>query len=757
LSNRLISLKKYCNLSEDILVAEPPCRKNLVKRTNEEDDTHKHKRIKIENNEKTMTEETDYNYFTRCDLTENPTQYEMKDNLIKFEDRLDAAHSFKKEEILFGAERRAASEYRDMKQDQDYTNGWKSETKKNNSAKNRDSSNTRNGLADSLRNSRTASTSHRERFSDYKKNEYRYSPPRRSYSRSRSDYESSSNHRLREKSNRTYTEKKYDDYKYDSRHKNVKLKRNYEREENDRKTRYRRRERGDLRDKSRYSSSDADDKESSSSYKNKKYESRKIKKETAIVLNDKKLHKNNKIEAETNLRESSSRTIVNSIMNYSTGKNIEQLKVKNESEIKSTNLTESTSAHVIKKDLDIPEEGEILDSSENKNNSAKISENNKMEENNVKIVLIEDKNEDISVNASINDKSILLQNDTNNTKQLEIANINAKKIEVAYGEIIQLNSNKSYMAVDEAHNCIKDEDKCKSHINEIEYLMDSTQNIGIIEQMRDSNINDNNKNDEKRSKNSVAETAIKIKETTDSNIESVTKIKELDESNIESVTKIKELDESSIESVTKKEKKSNLDIESVVEIIEVNNFNNDNSIHKIDAESRTSTAEVITKVEAVLNCNIEDRDKSQAPIENETFHQMSNKNDVKMCLNDHNYVQNPINISDLDAIQKSLRSKCETVSETAKETKMEKAINVQSVDVKRTMSTVKNKKIQQSKGILISHRRKAVILSDSNASMTVLMNTNIEKTSSVINNCNDSTLKPRACKISRVTIKATCK
>jgi len=727
-----------------------------VKRRTEEDDTHRHKRIKIENNEnKTMTEETDYNYLTRCDLTENPTQYEMKDNLIKFEDRLDAAHSFKKEEISFCAERRAASEYRDIKQDQDYTNGWKSETRKNNLAKDRDSSNTRNGLADSSRNSRTASTSHRERFSDYKKNEYRYSSPRRSYSRSRSDYESSSNHRLRERSNRSYREKKYDDYKYDSRHKNDKLKRNYEREKNDRKTRYRRRERGDLRDKSRYSSSDADDKESNSSYKNKKYESRKIKKETAIVLNDKKLHENNKAAAETNLRKSSSRTIVNSIMNYSTGKNIEQLKVKNESEIKSINMTENTFAHVVKKDLDIPEEGEILDSSENKNNSAKISEDNEMEENNVKIVLVEDKNEDISMNASIDDKSIPLQNNTNSTKQLEMVNISAKKIEVAsylqenskdYGKIIQLNSSKSDMAVDEAHNCIKDEDKCKSHINEMEYLMDSTtQNIGIIEPMRDNNINDN-KNDEKRSKDSV-ETVIKIKETTGFNIESV--------------TKIKELDESSIESVTKKEKISNPDIESVVEIMEVNNFNNDNSIHKIDTESRTSIAEV-TKVEAVLNCNIEDKDKSQALIENETFHQMSNKSDVKMCLNDHNYVQNPIispiNISDLDAIQKSsLRSKCETVLETAKETKAEKAINIQSVDVKKTMSTVKNKKVQQSKGILISHRRKAVILSDSNASMTVLMNTNIEKTSSVINNCNDSTLKPRACKISRVTIKATCK
>lgn len=323
----------------------------------------------------------------------------MKDSLVKFEGRLDAAHSFKKEEVPFYDGRRAASEYRDTKQDQDCTNGWRSKAKSN-SAKDHESSSVRNGLADNLRNSRTASTSNHvsERFnSGYKKNESRYSPPRRSYSRSRSDYESSNSHRLRERSSRTYKEKKYDDYKYDNRYKNGRLRRNYESEENDRRTRYRRRERGDLRDRSRYSSSDTEDKESSKSYKNKKYESHRVKKETVNVLNDKKLYESNKATAETNLRESSSRTIVNSTMSYNAGKNIEQHKVKNESEIKSINLTESTSTHAAKKDLDIPEEGEILDSPEKKNNSVKFSEDNKMEENNVKIVPVGDKNEDISV------------------------------------------------------------------------------------------------------------------------------------------------------------------------------------------------------------------------------------------------------------------------------------------------------------------------------------------------------------------------
>lgn len=730
--------------------SEPPCKKDSVKRSNEENDTHRHKRIKVE--DKTTIEVTDYNYLTQYDLTDNPAQYEMKDSLVKFEDRLDATHSHKKEEIPFYDGHRASSEYRDTKQDQDCTNECRSEAKSN-SAKDHDSFNARNDLADSSRNSRTASRSNHvsERFnSGYKKNGHRYSPSRRSYSRSRSDYESSSSHRLRERPSRTYREKKYDDYKYDNRYKNDRLKRSYEneREENDRKTRYRRRERDDQRDKSRYSSSDPEDKESSSSYKNKKYENRRIKKES--VLNDKKLPENNKAAAETNLRELSSRTIVNSTVNYSAGKNIEH-KVKNESEIKSVNLAESTS---VKEDLNILEEGEILDSP-HKNKSAKIVKDNKIEENNVKIAPVEDKSKG-SVNESIDDKSVPRQINVNSIKQLEAADISTKVIVIASNllqenskdcgeEKIQLNSNKSDMAVDEVHNCIKDEDKCKSHIN----LIDSTtQNIGIIEKVCDINDNDKN-NADKKSKDSITETAVKIKETTDSSTESVTTIKEIDDSNIERATE--------------KEEISKPNIESVVEITEVNNLNSDNNIHKIDDESRISTAKVVAKMEAVANCDIEARDESQTPIESETFHQMSNKSDVKVCLSDHNYVQNS-SVSDLDAVQKpSSKSKCGEATlhaATSKKTKVEKTVDVQSVGVKRTVSSVvKNKKDQQNRGILISHRRKAVTLSDSNASMTVLMNTNVAKTSSVINNCNDndSTLKPRACRISRVTAKATCK
>ncbi|KYN12722.1 hypothetical protein ALC57_15100 [Trachymyrmex cornetzi] len=225
-----------------------------MKRTNEEDNTSRHKRIKIEKNEEeTITKETNYNYLTQYDLTDNFTQYDMKDNL-KFEDQLDVVHSFKKEEVSVCDERRAASEYRDTKENRSCTNGRRSETRSK-SAKDHDSSYIKNSHAHSLRNFRT-SASHTtrvsERFdSDYRKNGHRYSPPRRrSYSRSRSDYESSSSHRLREKSSRTYREAKYDNYKYDSRYRYDRLKRNCGNEEDDRKTRYRREKYDNLRGES---------------------------------------------------------------------------------------------------------------------------------------------------------------------------------------------------------------------------------------------------------------------------------------------------------------------------------------------------------------------------------------------------------------------------------------------------------------------------------------------------------------------------
>ncbi|XP_025075058.1 uncharacterized protein LOC105431003 [Pogonomyrmex barbatus] len=724
---------------------ESSYKKNLMKRTNEEDNTYRNKRLKIEN--KTTTKEID---IARYNLIDNPVQYEMKDNLAKFEDRLGASSFLKKEKIPIHTGHRAASEHQDIKQDKDCTNGWKSE-RKNNSGKDLDGFSIRND--DDLRKSRTPSVSSHasERFNSDKKNEYKYSPSRRS-SKSRSNYESTNSHRLRERSNRTYKEKKYDDYKYDSRYKSDRLKRNYKSEENDSKAKHRRfGEHSVLRDKSKYSSSDAEDKEGSSSHKNKKYEIRRMKKMTANILNDRKLEEN-KVIRQTDSQKSSSRTISNTIAKYSIEKSAEQHKMKNEPEMKSIKEKEENLITCITmENLNIMEEGEILDSPEKKN-STNIFKDNKIKEDNVKI-----ENKNILINTFtdelIDHKSIL----QTNTKQLEVANINTKKIEETshsrenskdYGEIIYLNSGKTDMTVNEVHYT-KDEDICISHTNED--LMD-IRNIRIIEQVCDSDIDINNKNDaDKILKDSIVPEITTNIQGTDFNVENVIKIKELIDSNIESATKKKEIDDPNIESTVE---------------ADVNNINSDNNMQEIDDKQLKSSIKV-TKVETVLECNIKNKDLCQIPIPigSKISHQTSNKNDVEIHLNDHNYVQKTFtNVSDFDASQKPLSNSeyDEAVLEivTSKEIKSDKTINVQSINAKRTIpAIVKNKKDQQDKGIVILHRRRAVILSDSNASMTILMNTDITETSSVINNCNDndSVLKPRACKTPRVFAKATCK
>ncbi|KAL0115507.1 hypothetical protein PUN28_010789 [Cardiocondyla obscurior] len=738
-------------------------KRNSVKRTNEDDATHRHKRIKVENNEnKTTSKESDYNYLVSYDLTNNSAQYKVKDDLIKLENPQNAMHLLiKKEEVPFCIACTTTSE--DMKHDQSCTNRWKNDVK-NNSTRDYD----KYDHADSSKNSRNALISHcaSEGFNnDYKKNEYRYSPSRRG-SRNRSDYESSTSYRLRERSSRIHRNKKYDDYRYDVRHKDSRLKKSYESEEGDGKTRYRRGERYILRDRSRYSSSDTEDRESGS-YKNKKYENRRIKKETNI-LNDKKLYKNNKPTTETNRRKSSSRTIANSTTDYSDVKNIDQHKVKNEkSEIKPTNSIESTSIYVELNDLNNLEEGEILDSPK-KNNFTIIEDKtnkiNNTKEINVKSVLIEDKNKNNSTSISVGGKQI--QNNTINTELLEPVENNTKKIEVTScflqenskkcKKINDSNSTRKDMAVDVGANCKKYEGTETSNINE-DAMDSASQNIGAMEQVCDNDINGYDKNNTDTLKDFTIETTVaktvEIKKTA-VNIENATKIKELDNFNTESGTKSEELDKFKAES----------NIEDRIKQTEANNFNNSNNTDKIDSDELKNSKTDI-KTEAALNCDIEDGDKSQEPIEsNETCHRVSNRNNIETCLNDHNYVQNPLTNCQSQCTQKlSLGPECneEIISKaTSRETKVEKTVIVQSVNssAKKTMSFItKNNKNEQNKGVLISHRRKAVTLSDSNASMTILMNASDAGTSSIINDCNDSPLKPRACKISRVIAKTSYK
>ncbi|KAL6429532.1 hypothetical protein ACFW04_007465 [Cataglyphis niger] len=742
--------------------SENPCRKNSGKRMNEEDGTCGNKRLKIDDDEsKIATDEIDYDCTVRYELKDNVAQYEMKDNFAKFEDRLNAVHPLKEAKILLD-ERRAASEHQDMaKQSRDYINGWKREEKSN---------------------SRIASNRVLDEPSGYKKSGYIYNLSR-SYSRNRSDYDSSSSHRLRERSNRMYrNNRKYDDYKYDNQYRtkrDYRLKRNYESMENESKTIHKNREHDDVAwDKSKHSSSDVEDKERNSSYKNKRYENRRIKETAANILHNKGLHESDKAAADINFRTSSGRTLNNTV-NHRAKKITEQDKTKNESNIKFINSTEvsSTSTCVEMKDSNNLEEGEIVDSPEKKIDSAKISKDHKMIENNVKIVLIENKHKDVPMIASvIDDKSIPFDNDVITAKQLDnVMDISSKGVETLHlvqttlkdsREVAELNFSGENAVIDEVRNRNNDEHIYKSQCNEdltvsttciigtIEQVCESQYNedltdlttytIGTINQMCDSNVdNDDKSRAEEEPKICVTETAIKIEKMIDSNTKSAPEVR---------------IDVPKIENVINKDKVSNCNIESSITIAKTNN--SDNGTCKIDDKLKSSATEIAEKIETMLNYDIENRDVNQISIGNEISRWTSSKSNIEMsshlCLNDHNYVQNPplVNASGLNAIRESPVSSqyCETMLEAAtlKETKAKEKMDISlTVDVKKTMSSiVKNKKNQQSKGVVILRRRRAVMLSDSNASMTVLINT---KTSSNINsNCNnESALKPRACKASR--------
>ncbi|EFN66482.1 hypothetical protein EAG_10976 [Camponotus floridanus] len=735
--------------------SENLCTKNSGKRMNEEDYTHESKRLKI--NE----DKIDYDSIVQYELKDDLAQYEMK---AKFEDRLNAVHSLKEEISL--DKRRAASEHQDTsKQSRDCINGWKREDKSS---------------------SRIASTSNHvseELHNGYKKNVYssRYSS-RRSYSRSRSDYESSSDHRPRERSNRTY--RKYDDYKYDNQYRtkgrrDYRLKRDYESIENENKTRHRSRERGNVAwIKSRHSLSDVEDKERSNSYMNKKYENRRIKKTTENVSCNKDVQEKDKIAMEIDSRASSSSTIVNNTMNHGAKKTTEQDKIKNKSNrTNHVDSIESTSIYIATKDSSNLEEGEIVDSPEKKSDLTKISKNHEVE-NDTKIVLMEDvKDKDVPMIVSVTeDKSTTLHDDIITAKQLNnMTDISTKEVEAESclvqtikkdpEDTAELNPDKSDAIVDDVQNRDNVEDICKSQCNE--NLTDSTTcTIGMIEQVCEfqcnedltnsttyttgpinricnSNVDDDDKNRvKKESKISVTETAIKIEEMADTNTESTVEVRKIDKPNVENAIN--------------KDKGNNSNIESPVLIAETNN--SDNNIRKIDdKELKNSTAETVAgKVEVALNCDIKSKDAPQIPskISRQTSGKSSEMN--HLCLSDHNYVQDPspVNASESNVVRDSSMSPrhCQTVPEVAtiKETKPEKEIDVSlTVDIKKTMSsTVKNKKNQFNKSVVISRRRRAVMLSDSNASMTVLMNT---KTSSnvISNSSNESILKPRACKASR--------
>lgn len=222
-------------------------------------------------------------------------------------------------------------------------------------------------------------------------------------------------------------------------------------------------------------------------------------------------------------------------------------------------------------------------------------------------------------------------------------------------------------------------------------------------------------------------------------------------------------DENCMNSV--KEDFKNSPIENVAMIEEVNNCNIDDSTCKTDNEALTDS--IATKIEVVPNCDANKDstlDRSRVSIENDTpqISYKSNAETNHSCLNDHNYVRYvTIDAIELDIVKKSsVKSECKIMPEnaeiaTSKETKTEETVSIQSVGAKKTTSsTLKSKKEQSRKPVVILRRRKAVTLSDNKASMTMLMNMDTAKVSSVVKNSvndnNDSVSKPRACKHTRI-------
>ncbi|RLU18377.1 hypothetical protein DMN91_008734 [Ooceraea biroi] len=778
---------------------EPPYTKNSEKRAIEEDSARGNKRLKLEDNkDETASEALYQNHVTQYDLKDNLAQYEVKDNFVKSNDRLDVAHSFKKEHAPFNVMHRTASE--DTKQSRS-SNEWKREERSDYSRKDYDGSRSRKGSIDNWRSYRNTLTSNHvsEGFNDEYKNGYRYSLPRthskspsrryskspsrkhskspsrryskspsrkhskspsrryskspsRKYSKGRSDHESSSSHRLRERSNRTYRDRKYDAYEYNDRYRNGRLKKDYDSKEYDNnKSRYGNREHGDLRDRYKHSLSDVED----NFYKNKKYKNRRIKESTPNVSDNKKPCENDKTVAAIDTRASFSR-------NADVDQNIEH-KTENEPNVKIANSSENTVTRA-EMDLNNLEEGQLLDSPEKKTNSASILRNNKIANNNASCRTIENKIKDDSASAFVDDKT----NTIISTKQKVDVKVNkaggTRCLPQANPEdnrkVMQTKSSSASDAMsDEKNNSNNDDDVCRLRSNKVS--TDDIRDAATIQQMRDNNDDSCKTHGDKKLKSST-ESPTKIKDTDNSSREEDNKVENLSKSDIES-----------IESTLKKKEINDLDTESAIKSAELNHINDDNNRNTENEKLENSpVAELTTKVEIEINCDTKNKDETEIQNKNEICNAVSDKSDIEMsrlCLSDHNYVRNVPAVepaTDSDAVQEpSVMSDCKTAGKTItlRKTKTKEVVDVQSISTSKTTSPiVKSKKNQQAQGIIISRRRRAVTLSDSKASMTVLMNRNVAKTPAVnpsnYNDYDDPASKPRLRPASsRSSSKTICK
>ncbi|XP_014481813.1 PREDICTED: uncharacterized protein LOC106748108 [Dinoponera quadriceps] len=756
-------------------------KKDSGKRLNEENDTCKNKRLKTEDNEDRKDYDTDYNRTAQCD---------MKDDLTKLEDQLCVMYSYKKDQVPLETKHRASSEYRDTRQARSCRNEWRRE-ERTSSTKDYDDARASKGSVDNSRNHRTASNErlnsdnqHDNYINGYRKNDYRHgSSSSRSYSKSKSDYESSSSRRLREKSSRTYRDRKYDDYKYDSRHKSDRSRRGYDsKETGDVRTRYSSRDRGNLRDKLRHTTSDVEDRENkSSSYKSNKYDDRRLKETAANDSEDKRSHRGSKAAIEIDPRTSSNRTVVNTTVDHDVG-SAEQHSAKNEPRA-SASFAESTCATDESKDNTRDrsnlEEGEILESPhpspEKKCDSAKISTARVIEEN-VADLQTEGANEDAPVDIQTTyvksgGSGQILENSTVITKKL--------------GEMTETDARQTEAAVPVSQGDAED----TVHV-ETTWLNPAGERAATTDGRNDSDMS--NQNSGGNATDYIILDALAIEEVY-SNNNDVDDCKNCIDENLRDYSndgfqaRLEEMYDFSNESAVRSEEMGDSNAEgTVVEVDKVDNPGTNNDVCQTDREDVQSSKDT-TQVET--NCDNVDKGEV-VPGGNETSHQVPDKSNDEVsraCLDDHNYVRDAVidasvldtsvpdasvsdafvpNVSVSDAFVPDTTASAlecrEPLSSTTmpKESETEETVNNQSVDVKKiTLSAMKNKKDRNSKAVVISRRRKAVTLSDNNASMTVLVNTDSTRPSLVdnpVDDKSDSVSKPRACKLVR-TVKPPCK
>lgn len=644
-------------------------------------------------------EEIDYNSIVQYDIQNNSTRHDLKNDFATFDDRLSVAQSFKEEqEISFNTAYRT-SEYEDMKQDRSYINKWREEERVH-FGKNYGNSRTRRGSVDSSKSSRTVSTASNinleEYNSGYRHDRYIKNDKKNEHRNSSSNY-------------RSYSRKK-GDYEWSK---------NYYLREKPSEM-YRERKYNDYKFNNYYkahrSKRSYDSKEDTSKFRCSNKE--------RANWRDKSRHSSSDVEdRESRNNSRNSRKCENRIK--SNIRNISNERLYKGDKTAEIDLRTSSRGPIINSvtDYDNKNIKQHNIESESGIETVNSAENTPINNRNEELYHLEEGeildsptsgNKNDFVPFDKNKEVILLHKNSVSTIQLKKIDIDAQKV-----QIVSSSPRASLMTID--------------HKNEIVTLVEDNHNCKNDNDMHnpDKNLNDS-------TTNHVSTDWVCDSDSDDDRYQICDQ--ELENSIPENIAKFPKIDDLNIK----------------------------NSVCELDNEDlRNTIPEDTTKVEGLFTKNINsDNDKNQLSITNETSYQKENNIEIdgQSCLTDHDYIQNTAIDSNITSTLKEMlvnSESCKIVSETGiiKNTNAEEIASSSSLGARKTtLIAVKNKNDKQNKGMVISRRRKAVTLSDNNASMTILMNIDTVETSPVTSDCsdNDSVLKPRLAKL-RASVKTTCK